>query len=66
MGCPCGVMVKTLSCRIVVSELELYSRYYVHCRSNTLGKGFNPPFILQSMGLIVSLLSLYKGGFSSK
>ena len=42
------VMVKALNCRIVVCEFELQSRYYVHFRTNTLGKGSNP-LILPAM-----------------
>ena len=48
-GCPRGVMVKAMDCGIVVSEFELQSRYYVHFRANTLGKGMNP-LILPAMG----------------
>ena len=48
-GCPRGVMVKAMDCRIVVSEFELQSRYYVHFRTNTLAKGMNP-LILPAMG----------------
>ena len=44
-----GVMVKVTDCRIVVSEFELQSRYYVHFRANNLGKGMNP-LILPAMG----------------
>ena len=44
-----GVMVKALDCGIVVSEFVLQSRYYVHIRANTLGKGMNP-LILPAMG----------------
>ena len=40
--CPCGVMVKAMDCRIVVSEFILQSHYYVHFQINTLGKGMNP------------------------
>ena len=40
-GCPRGVMVKVMDCEIVVSEFEFQSRYYVHFRANTLGKGMN-------------------------
>ena len=43
-GCPHGVMFKVMDCRIV-----LQSRYYVHFRANTLGKGMNP-LILPDMG----------------
>ena len=48
-GCPRGVMVKAMNCEIVVSEFVLQSRYYVHFRVNTLGKGMNP-LILSAMG----------------
>ena len=48
-GCPRGVMVKAMDCEIVVSEFVLQSRYYVHFRTNTLGKGMNP-LILPAMG----------------
>ena len=44
-----GVMVKAMDCGIVVSEFVLQSRYYVHIRANTLGKGMNP-LILTAMG----------------
>ena len=40
-GCPCGVMVKAMDCGIIVCEFVLQSRYYVHIRVNTLGKGMN-------------------------
>ena len=48
-GCPRGVMIKVMDCRIVISEFVLQSRYYVHFRTNTLGKGMNP-LILLAMG----------------
>ena len=48
-GCPRGVMVKAMDCGIVVSEFVFQSRYYVHLRANTLGKGMNP-LILPAMG----------------
>ena len=48
-GCPRGVMVKAMVCGIVVREFILQSRYYVHFRANTLGKGMNP-LILPAMG----------------
>ena len=38
---PHGVMVKAMDCRIVVSEFKLQSGYYIHFRTNTLGKGMN-------------------------
>ena len=47
--CPRGVMVKAMDCRIVAREFVLQSRYYVHFRANTLGKGMNP-LILPAMG----------------
>ena len=46
---PRGVMVKATDCGIVVSEFVLQSRYYVHFRANTLGKGMNP-LIFPAMG----------------
>ena len=46
-GCPLGVMVKAMVCEIVAREFELQSRYYVHFRTNTTGKGMNP---LPAMG----------------
>ena len=48
-GCPRGVMVKAMDCGIVVSKFVLQSRYYVHVRENTLGKGMNP-LIFPAMG----------------
>ena len=48
-GCPRGVMVKAMDCGIVVREFVLQSRYYVHFRANTLGKGMNP-LTLTAMG----------------
>ena len=48
-GCPRGVMVKAMDCEIVVCEFVLQSRYYIHFRANTLGKGMNP-LILPAMG----------------
>ena len=44
-----GVMVKAMDCGIILSEFVLQSRYYVHFRANTLGKGMNP-LILSVMG----------------
>ena len=48
-GCPRGVMLKAMDCGTVVSEFVLQSRYYVHFRTNTFGKGMNP-LILPAMG----------------
>ena len=49
-GCPRGVMVKAMNCGIVVSEFVFQSRYYVHFRANTLGKGMNPLTLPPAMG----------------
>ena len=49
-------MVKAVDFGIVVSDLVLQSRFYVHFRANTLGKGMNP-LILPAMGQIVPELS---------
>ena len=48
-GCSRGVMVKAMDCGIVVSEFVLQSRYYIHFRANTLGKGMHP-LSLPAMG----------------
>ena len=48
--CPRGVMVKAMSCGIVVREFVLQSRFYVHFRANTLGKGMNPLILPPAMG----------------
>ena len=48
--CPRGVMVKAMHCGIVVREFVLQSRYYVHFRTNTLGKGMNPLILPPAMG----------------
>ena len=50
MGCPRGVMIKAMHCGIVVREFVLQSRYYVHFRANTLGKGMNPLILPPAMG----------------
>ena len=44
-----GVMAKAMDCRIVVRKFVFQSRYYVHFKANTLGKGMNP-LILPAMG----------------
>ena len=64
-GCPRGVMVKAMDCRIIVSEFVLKSCYYVHFRANTLGKGIKP-LILPAMGQIVPLLFFWKNNFGIK
>ena len=48
-GCPRGVIVKAMGCMRVLTEFKLRSRYNVHFRTNTLGKGMNP-LILLAMG----------------
>ena len=48
-------MVKAMDCGVVVREFVLQSRYYIHFRTNTLGKGMNP-LILPAMGEIAPLL----------
>ena len=40
-GGPRGVVVKAIDCGIVVREFVLQSRYYIHFRANTLGKGMH-------------------------
>ena len=50
LGCPRGVMVKAMHCGIVVREFVPQSRYYVHFRANTLGKGMNPLILPPAMG----------------
>ena len=45
-----GLMVKAMNCGIVVREFVLQSRYYVHFRANTLGKGMNPLILPPAMG----------------
>ena len=49
-GCPRGVTVKAMHCGIVVREFVLQSRYYVHFRANSLGKGMNPLILPPAMG----------------
>ena len=48
--CLRGVMVKTMEYRIVVSEFEFHSHYYIHIRTNTRRKGKNS-LILPAQGL---------------
>ena len=65
VGCPRGVMVKTMNCGIVVREFELHLRYYVHFRANTLKKGMDT-LILPAMGEIVLLLFFLGNSFGIK
>ena len=48
-GCLRGVVANVLNCDIVVSEFKLQSRYYVHLRTNILGKDMNS-FLPSAMG----------------
>ena len=65
MRSPFGAVANMLGCNIVVSELELESRYCVQLRTNTHGKGVNR-LILSVIGLIEPLLSFYKVYFGIK
>ena len=49
VGCPRGEIVEAMDGGIVVSKFIFQSRYYVHFRPNTLGKGMNP-LILPATG----------------
>ena len=64
-GCSCGVRVKSLDCRIVVTEFEIHSPCYVHFRTNALRKGMNLHF-LPAIGKIVPILFFKKVGFCKK
>ena len=48
-GYPHSLMIKAKVGGIVISEFELHLCYYIHFRTNTLGKGMNP-LILLAMG----------------
>ena len=37
----CWIVANVLDCDVVVSEFEMYSQYYVHSRTNTIGKSRN-------------------------
>ena len=64
MGSPIKLWLKYWTATLV-SEFELQSRYYIHFRSNTLGKGVNLPFP-QDMGKKLPLLFFSKEGFDIK
>ena len=51
-GCPHGVKVKAMDCGILVSEFVFQSRYYVHFRTNTLGKGMNPLILFMEVPVV--------------
>ena len=58
-GVPCGVMVKAMDCRIVISEFELQLYYCIHFWTNTLGKGMN--LLILHYGLNSATAVLLKG-----
>ena len=43
-GRPCDVMALELNCILKVSEFKLQSRYYIHFRTATHGKGIEPHY----------------------
>ena len=48
MECPRDVVANVLDCDTIESEFELQSNYYVHFRTNSLGKFMDlpiPPYI---------------------
>ena len=49
-------MVKAMDCGIVVNEFVLQSRYYVHFRANTLGKGMNPLYLCYGLNSTTTVL----------
>ena len=53
-----GVVANVLDCDIAISEVEINSRYYVHFRTNTFGKGMNSPSYELKSAIIV-LLGLF-------
>ena len=42
LGSPCGVVANALNRDIVIREFKQQSRYYVHFRINSIGKGMDP------------------------
>ena len=62
---PRGVVANILDWHIIVSEFDFLSCYYVHFRTNALGKGMNS-LIPLAMGWIVALLLFYKDDFHIK
>ena len=59
-----GVVAKVPGCDIVVNEFELQSRYIIHFRTNTIGKGINH-LISRAMN-IISLLFFDRDSFGIK
>ena len=62
-GNPRSVVVNVLNGGILAYEFELKSRYYIHFRTSTLGKGMRSLLRLPSHGLNITLISLKKSGF---
>ena len=62
---PLGVVANVMDCNLIVSEFELQLFYYIHYRTNTLGKYMNS-IVPPTMGQIVPLLFFYKDGFGIK
>ena len=60
-----GVVANMMDSNITVSEFELQLRYYVHFRTNNIGKGVYP-HIPPAIGKTVVLLSYHKDGFGIK
>ena len=59
VGSVCNVMANVLDCDNIVSEFELQSCYYVHFRTNALGKNINP-LILHLCPSLTMVLALSK------
>ena len=57
VGYHLGVMVKAMDCGIVVCEFVLQSRYYVHSRANTLGKGMNTLILMKWLNSTTTVLA---------
>ena len=55
------VVANVLDFDIVVNEFELQSRYYVHFRTNTLGKDINPLNPAPGYGLSSTIAILLQG-----
>ena len=55
-------MVKALDYGIVVIQFEFQLCYYIHFRTNTLGKGYEPPYP-SSYGLN-NIITALKDGYT--
>ena len=60
---PCAMVANVLDSDILVNEFKLQLCYYIHIRTNTLGKGIWTPLSSLTIGWIVPLLSFYKDVF---